>query len=90
MKLDDYVNERLTKENVSHEEFWRGYEDFKIGAYLKEMRKENGLTQSEMAKKINTTSSVISRMENHAEDIKLSTIEKFAEALGKKVELRIV
>lgn len=90
MRLEDYVNDRLQKENVSHEEFWKGYEDFKIGAYLKEMRKENGLTQSEMAKKIHTTSSVISRMENHAEDIKLSTIEKFAEALGKRVEIRIV
>ncbi len=90
MRLDDYVNDRLKKENVSHEEFWKGYEDYKIGAYLKEMRKENGLTQSEMAKKIHTTSSVISRMENHAEDIKLSTIEKFAEALGKRVEIRIV
>lgn len=90
MRLEDYVNDRLQKENISHKEFWKGYEDFKIGAYLKEMRKENGLTQSEMAKKIHTTSSVISRMENHAEDIKLSTIEKFAEALGKRVEIRIV
>lgn len=90
MKLDDYVSERLNTENISHKEFWKGYEEFKIGAYLKEMRKENGLTQTDMAKKIHTTNSVISRMENHAEDIKLSTIEKFAEALGKKVEIRIV
>lgn len=90
MNLDNYINERLIKENISGEEFWKGYKDFKIGVFLKEIRKSNGFTQSDIAEKIHTTKSVISRIENHAEDIKLSTLEKFAEALGKKVEIRIV
>jgi HTH-type transcriptional regulator / antitoxin HipB len=48
-----------------------------------------GATQADVAEKLNTTKSVISRMENHAEDIKLSTLAKFAKALGKKVKLEI-
>ena len=68
---------------------WDGYEDYKIGIFLKEVRERSGLTQEELANRINTTKSVISRMENHSEDIKLSTIEKVAKALGKKIKITI-
>ncbi len=44
-----------------------------------------GLTQDEVANKLQTTRSAVSGMENHATDVKLSTLEKFAEALGKKL-----
>lgn len=46
-------------------------------------RKEAGLTQQQLADRLNTKKT-ISRIENHAEDIKLSTLKKFAKALGKK------
>ena len=90
MNIDDYLNERLPKEGISENDFWDGYEDFQIGALLKNARISNGLTQQELANRIQTTKSVISRMENHSEDIKLSTIEKVAKALGKKVKIAIV
>src|SRR5690625_3413522 len=48
-----------------------------------------GATQAEVAKKLNTTKSVISRMVNHAEDIKLSTLTNYARAIGKKVKIEI-
>ncbi len=90
MNLDSYVDERLAKDGITKEEFWDGYEDFKIGVYLKEIRLNSGLTQEELAKRIKTTKSVISRMENHSEDVKLSTLEKVAKALGKRVKIAIV
>ena len=90
MNIDDYLDERLPKEGISERDFWDGYEDFQIGALLKNARISNGLTQQELANRIQTTKSVISRMENHSEDIKLSTIEKVAKALGKKVRIAIV
>lgn len=90
MNLDNYIDERLAKEEISKEEFWDGYEDFKIGFFLKEIRVSNGLTQEQLAKRINTTKSVISRMENHSEDVKLSTLEKVAKALGKRVKIAIM
>jgi ribosome-binding protein aMBF1 (putative translation factor) len=90
IKFHDYFEERLQNDPAKVKEFWYGYEDFKIGALLKEARVRAGLTQEELARKINTTKSVISRVENHAEDIRLSTLEKFARALGKEVHVMIV
>jgi ribosome-binding protein aMBF1 (putative translation factor) len=74
-------------------EFWAGYEDrfetFKLGILLKQARLEAGLTQEEIAKRLKTTKSVVSRMENHATDIRLSTLEKFADAVGRKIDVAL-
>jgi len=56
---------------------------------LKSAREEAGITQDELARRLNTKKTAISRIENHAEDIKLSTLEKFAHALGKKLKLEV-
>jgi transcriptional regulator with XRE-family HTH domain len=48
------------------------------------------LTQEELAGRLKTKKSAISRIENHAEDIKLSTLEKVAMALGKQLQISIV
>ena len=53
--------------------FNEGYQVFKIGVMLKEAREAAGITQEELAIRLSTKKSAISRMENHAEDIKLST-----------------
>lgn len=87
IKFKDYIDERLKKEPELAEGFWDGYEDFKIGVMLKEARQKAGLTQEDVALKIKTTKSVISRIENHAADIRVSTLEKFARALGRKLTI---
>lgn len=69
--------------------FESGYENFKIGVLLRQAREEAGMTQEQLAKKLNTKKSAISRIENHAEDIRLSTLHKYAEALGKTLQVRI-
>ena len=71
-------------------EFDEGYENFKIGVLFKASREQAGMTQEEVAQKLGTKKSAISRIENHAEDIRLSTLHKYAKALGKKVNLEIV
>ena len=70
-------------------EFDLGYEEFKLGVLLRQAREEAGLTQAQLAKKMATKKSAISRIENHAEDIRLSTLGKFADALGKSLKLRV-
>ena len=52
MNLESYVDERLAKDGMTREEFWDGYEDFKIGVFLKEIRLSSGLTQEELARRI--------------------------------------
>jgi predicted transcriptional regulator len=47
------------------------------------------VTQEELADRVGTQKTAISRMENHAEDIKLSAIQKVAKALGKGLEISL-
>jgi ribosome-binding protein aMBF1 (putative translation factor) len=87
--VQKYIKRRKKVDPEFAEGFDTGYESFRIGAILRQAREEAGLTQEQIAKKLKTQKSAISRMENHAEDIRLSTLEKFAEALGKKMEVAI-
>jgi ribosome-binding protein aMBF1 (putative translation factor) len=87
--LQKYIKERKARDPEFARGFDTGYEQFKVGAMLKQARVEAGLTQEELADRLHTKKTAISRIENHAEDIKLSTIERFAEALGKQLTLKI-
>ena len=64
---------------------------FVISEMLKEARKEAHITQEQLAEKIGTKKSYISRIENGKADIQLSTIFKlFETGLGKRVHLTIL
>ena len=88
--LQKYKNKRIKKDP----EFWKDYdkrfETFKLGVLLKQARMEAGMTQDQIARELRTTKSVISRMENHATDIRLSTLEKFAKAVGRHIHVALV
>jgi DNA-binding XRE family transcriptional regulator len=47
------------------------------------------MTQEELAEKMHTKKTVISRMENHSEDIRLSILSKIAEVFDKKLQIII-
>jgi HTH-type transcriptional regulator / antitoxin HipB len=57
--------------------------------FVHKAREASGFTQEEIARILRTQKSAISRMENHAEDIRLSTLEKFAASVGKKLEVKL-
>ncbi|MCK5014171.1 MAG: helix-turn-helix transcriptional regulator [Candidatus Omnitrophica bacterium] len=87
--LKNYIKKRKKRDKGFSKNFTNGYEEFKIGVMLRQAREETGLTQEELAQKLHTQKTAISRIENHAEDIKLSTLEKVATALGKHLEINI-
>ena len=87
--LDKYIEKRKKQSPKFAENFDKGYEQFKIGVLLKQARLEAGFTQEEVARKLRTKKSAISRIENHAEDIRLSTLINYAQALGKKLRLEV-
>ncbi|PWG78706.1 helix-turn-helix domain-containing protein [Pararcticibacter amylolyticus] len=67
-----------------------GYQNFKIGALIQEARLEKGLTQEELAIKIGTTKSYISKIENNVKEVRFSTLQKIIETgLGGRLELSI-
>ena len=87
LDLDDYISSRKKKDKDFAKEFDIGYEDFKIGMMIKEMRVKTGMTQEELAEKLSTKKSVISRMENHSTDVRLSTLQKVAAIFGKQLRV---
>jgi transcriptional regulator with XRE-family HTH domain len=88
--LKKYIVNRKAEDPRFANGYDKGYENFKIGIMLKVAREEAGLTQEQLATKLNTKKTAISRIENHAEDIKLSTIKKFAQALGETIRIEFV
>ena len=63
---------------------------FVISEMLKEARKEAKMTQEQLAEKVGTKKSYISRLENGKCDIQLSTLYKIFEfGLGRRINLLI-
>jgi len=87
--LTKYVAKRKRTDKTFAKGYDKGFEEFKIGVLLRQARESSGITQEQVAQKLRTNKSAISRMENHAEDIRLSTLRKYAEALGKEIRLEI-
>lgn len=87
--LKKYISERKKEDKEFAEGFEEGYEQFKVGVMLRQARESAGLTQEELARRLKTKKTAISRIENHAEDIKLSTLERVAIALGKRLQVSI-
>ena len=88
--LQKYIDKRKRRDADFAEGFEAGYANFKVGFLLRQAREKVGMTQDEVARKLKTRRSAIPRIENHAEDIRLSTIQKYAKALGKNIRVEIV
>jgi HTH-type transcriptional regulator / antitoxin HipB len=85
--LNNQYGERGTFEREKYEQ---GFEAFKLGVMLQELRKERGLTQEQLAEKCGTTKNYISRIENNASDIRFSTLIRIIQdGLGGHLNLKV-
>jgi DNA-binding XRE family transcriptional regulator len=87
--LEKYIQKSAERDPAFAEIFEAGYDNFKIGVILRQAREAAGFTQDEVAKKLQTNKSAISRIENHADDVRLSTIQKYARAVGANLQIRL-
>lgn len=87
--FDDHLNEQYGKTGTeSRDKFQEEFETFKIGVLIQEARKKQQLTQQQLAEKVGTTKNYISRIENNASDIRLSTLMRIIrEGLGGSLKL---
>ncbi len=89
--LDELLNVEFGEVGTkSREEFDIEAEAFCLAQTLKEERLRAGLTQEQLAEKIGTKKTYISRLENGKADIQLNTLFRIFEGLGRRVVLTIL
>ena len=63
---------------------------FIIGERLKQTREDMGMTQEELASKVGARRSFISKIENGSTDVRLSTIARVFQGLGRRVNIAVI
>jgi len=91
MTLDKFKDKHYGKPGTTkRDQLEAGYENFKIGALIHEARLEKGLTQEELAVKVGTTKSYISKIENNIKEARISTLQRIVElGFGGQLQLSI-
>jgi len=87
--VERYIVKRKRQRRRFAKDFESGYRAFEFSVMLRQARERAGVTQETIARKLRTKKSAISRIENHAEDIRLSTLEKYAKALGMRLKVQL-
>ena len=88
--LQEYISKRKARDPEFAEGFEAGYSEFRIGVILRQARQAAGLTQEQVARQLGTHKSAISRMENHADDVRLSTLRAYAQAVGATLQIQLI
>ncbi|MFM2196553.1 MAG: hypothetical protein RL092_2153 [Bacteroidota bacterium] len=70
------------------DELEAGYELFKSGVLIQQTRQQLGMTQEELAIKVGTSKSYISKIENNLKEARISTLQKIVE-LGFNARLEV-
>lgn len=76
--------------SLRRDQFEMECDAFIIGEQLKEERLRAGLTQEQLADRIGTKKSFISRVEKGRADIQLSTLVKLFRGLGRQICVRVL
>ena len=89
--LDQILDKKYGELGQPKREEWeQQFESFRLGVLLEEARNKMGLTQEQLAVKCGTNKSYISRIENNASDIRLSTLMKIIQqGLGGHLKLTL-
>jgi HTH-type transcriptional regulator / antitoxin HipB len=87
--LRKYTQARAARDPEFADGLEAGYTDFKVGALLRQAREKAGLTQEEVAERLATKKSAISRIESSAGSIRFSTLERYARAIGWQLSLEL-
>jgi len=91
ISFNQLLDTKYGKKGDPKREKWESeYEAFRLGVLLEEARLKLGLSQEEVAKRCGTNKSYISRIENDATDMRISTFMRIVQqGLGGQLELSI-
>ena len=77
------------KEPGFRAEYERLKPEFALALALLKARTKAGLTQAQVARKMRTTQSVVARIESGSAAPNLRTLERYASAIGRRIEVRL-
>jgi len=80
--VEKYIAARKGRDSRFAEGFEEGWEVFRLGAMLAALRKSEGITQAELARRVGTARSNVCRWERKPSNMTLGTLAKLAAALG--------
>ncbi|HZC26333.1 MAG TPA: helix-turn-helix domain-containing protein [Actinopolymorphaceae bacterium] len=61
----------------------------KLAAELVELRRRSGLSQTQVAARMGTSQSAVARLEGGDVDVRMSTLERYAAAVGHRVDVHL-
>lgn len=85
--LNDYLQEQL-KDPKFKKEWEKSETAYQVTRELIRARIEGKISQRELARKSKTTQAVISRIENMSVSPSIGLLERIADSLGKKLEIK--
>lgn len=89
--IEDFIDEDFGKHGTpNRDKFEMNCDAFILGEQLKAERQKAGVTQQQLADRIGTKKSYISRVENGHTDIQLSTLYKLFQGVGRKISVVVL
>lgn len=88
--VSTYTFENWERERLNDPEFIAALAELEPGYQIARLRIARGLTQTQLAQKAGTKQPSIARLEKGESTPSLAFLEKLAEALGARLEVRIV
>jgi len=87
--IEKFIAARKARNPKAWAKFDENYRRYAIGMLLAEHRERSGLTLTELARRTKMKKTALSRLENHGEDVRLSTIGRYVQATGMPLSLTI-
>ena len=86
--------EQYLTQQMKNKVFRRAYEEeshrLEIAYKILQLRKKHHLSQKELARKLDTTQSVVARIEAGQQNFTTDTLQKIASAFGKELKIEFV
>ncbi len=78
------------KDAAFRAEYERLKPEYALALALIKAREKAGLTQAQVARRMGTTQSVVARIESAQNPPNLKTLERYANAVGRRIEVKLV
>lgn len=78
------------KDAAFRAEYERLKPEFALALALIKAREKAGMTQAQVARRMGTSQSVVARIESGQNPPNLKTLERYAEAVGRRIQIKLV